>query len=834
MANHTAQTSRPPALKKIGGKRDLTIHRKLLSDNNLFHTFVLVKICSSKPPYPLELTPHIFRYNNVLLCKCNAMENIPHGLKEAIENDELVLFIGAGLSWDLKNTEGKTLGGWKEMVSSILSFLKDKEYITAEEQQSYDKLEPIGALKKLEEKGISRREIGDFLKHYFTLEKSKKLPIHKKAFRLSTKIITTNYDRAFEIAFPELQEIKAYKTKDYELNKLKKDPIFLFKLHGCIEHIDSMVLFPSDYDKLYKSTGREAEHALYALRNLIFNKTFLFIGTGMGDPQITSFFEEIKRTQGIYNQEHFIITFEPLKESLNFLTLIKINDKKEIPGVIDQLLDIKKDADAKKSSEKKLLLEQLKASKKEKEAHEKELNKEKDKNKRQALLLKREANNRFRTGLKHHQAKEYLEAAKEYKAATELKPEYSEAYISWGIALDDIAETKSRNEAEELYKEACKKYNLATKYKKDYHKVYFIWGLNLSLIAVTKSGCEAEELYEEACKKYDEATTYKQDYHEAYYYWGTALMELAKTKSGSEAEELYNEAFEKYNLATKYKKDKHEAYYNWANALMELAETKSGSEAEELYKEAFEKYNLATTYKQDDHEAYNNWGNVLGDLAQTKSGSEAEELYKEACEKYNKATTYKQNNHKAYYNWGNVLGDLAQTKSGSEAEELYKEACEKYNKATQYKPDFYEAYNNWGSALRELAQTKSSNEAEELYKEACEKYKLATTYKKDKHEAYYNWGITLVELAKTKSGSEAEELHKEAFKKYNLAFKYGGGAYNLACLYAIRNQKAEALKYLDIALSRNEITINFVEQDEDWKELRNDPDFQDLLSRYKK
>ena len=36
-------------------------------------------------------------------------------------------------------------------------------------------------------------------------------------------------------------------------------------------------------------------------------------------PQITSFFEEIKRTQGIYNQEHFIITFEPLKESLNFL-----------------------------------------------------------------------------------------------------------------------------------------------------------------------------------------------------------------------------------------------------------------------------------------------------------------------------------------------------------------------------------------------------------------------------------------------------------------------------------------------------------------------------------
>ena len=54
----------PTCPQKIESKRRLKTHRKLLSDNNLFHTFVLVKICSSKPPYPSELTPHIFRYNN--------------------------------------------------------------------------------------------------------------------------------------------------------------------------------------------------------------------------------------------------------------------------------------------------------------------------------------------------------------------------------------------------------------------------------------------------------------------------------------------------------------------------------------------------------------------------------------------------------------------------------------------------------------------------------------------------------------------------------------------------------------------------------------------------
>ena len=484
------------------------------------------------------------------------------------------------------------------------------------------------------------------------------LSLQEDLFKLSTKIITTNYDRAFEIAADELNNNKAYKTRNYEISRLKKAPVFLLKLHGCIEHIDSMVLFPSDYEELYKSKSQDAKHVLQALRNLIFNKTFLFIGTGLGDHQINSIFKEIKRTQGNYDQGHFIITPNPLNKSLNFLTRIEINDYAEIPSVIKQLLYIKEEAEKHKSDEEKQRLKQIKELDEKKISLTEQLGQVQNEFARISFLLEREANNRFSTGLKHHQAEEYLEASEEYKAATELNPKYSEAYYNWGNALMELAEIKSGNEAEELHKEAC--------------------------------------------KKYDKAITYKQDYHKAYFSWGVALIELAMTKSGNEAEELYKEAFKKYELTAKYKQD------------------------------------------------------------------------------------------------------------------------------------YYYAYNNWGNALMELAMTKSGNEAEKLYKEAFEKYKLATTYKKDLYQAYYNWGVALSDLAEIKSGSEAEELHKEAFKKYNLGIKYGGDAYNLACLFAIRNQKAEALKYLDIALSRNEITINFVEQDEDWEEFRNDPNFQNLLSRYKK
>ncbi|MFC2462192.1 MAG: SIR2 family protein [Porphyromonas endodontalis] len=311
------------------------------------------------------------------------MIEIPPGLREAIKADELVLFVGAGLSWNFKNKKNETLEGWTKMASSITSYLKEKHRITEDVKESCDKKEPIDALKEIEDSGVNKRIVGEFVKDYFTLGEGNDYSLHQNLFELSTKIITTNYDRAFEMAVPKLQEIKAYRGKNYELNRLKKDPVFLFKLHGCIENVDSMVLFPSDYEKLYNSKGRDAEHALYALRNHIFNKTFLFIGTGLSDPQINSFFEEIKRIQQIYNQEHYIITPDPLEKSLDFLTRIPIPSYEEIPGIIDQLLEIKRAQDEKNTP----LNEQLKETEKRNEVLTKELEEVKDKNERNLLLL---------------------------------------------------------------------------------------------------------------------------------------------------------------------------------------------------------------------------------------------------------------------------------------------------------------------------------------------------------------------------------------------------------------------------------------------------------------
>lgn len=675
------------------------------------------------------------------------MIEIPPGLREAIKADELVLFVGAGLSWNFKNKKNETLEGWTKMASSITSYLKEKHRITEDVKQSCDKKEPIDALKEIEDSGVNKRIVGEFVKDYFTLGEGNDYSLHQNLFELSTKIITTNYDRAFEMAVPRLQEIKAYRGKNYELNRLKKDSVFLFKLHGCIENIDSMVLFPSDYETLYDRKGRDSEHALYALRNHIFNKTFLFIGTGLGDPQISSFFKEIKRIQGIYSQEHYIITLESLEKSLDFLTPIKVDSYTDIPAVIDQLLEIKRSVEEKRDLEEKLRLDQLRESEERNEVLTKALENEKDINKRQTLLLERESNNHFNVGLRHHLIGEYLEASEEYERATELNPKTPGAYYNWGTSLVELAKKKSDSEAEELYYAAIEK---------------FQWAIE--------------------CKS---------DFPEAYYSWGVALMELAaRTKLDSKAEERYKEAFDKYKRSTEYKLDYYEAYYNWGVALMELAaRTEFDSKAEERYKEAFDKFRNVIKYKPDFHRAYCNWGLALKELSE-------------------------------------------RTKSDSEAEEHCYKAFEKFRKAIEYKPDSYEAYYNWGTTLSILARRETDiNEAKKLYKQASDKYQEAVKYKSDYYASYYNWGVTLEFLAELESGDEKEYLINEAIEKYLQAIKYGGRSYKLARLYALGNRKEDALKYLDLALSRGEVSVEFVENG--WIGLRDDPDFKRLLSRHK-
>jgi tetratricopeptide (TPR) repeat protein len=229
---------------------------------------------------------------------------------------------------------------------------------------------------------------------------------------------------------------------------------------------------------------------------------------------------------------------------------------------------------------------------------------------------------------------------------------------------------------------------------------------------------------------------------------------------------------------------------------------------------------------------YYNWGTDLGDLAKTKTGEEAEALYQQAFDKYQQAIAIKPDKHEAFNNWVTYLGNLAQTKTDEEAEALYQQAFDKYQQAIAIKPDDHEAFYNWGTYLGNLAQTKTGEEAEALYQQAFDKYQQAIAIKPDDHEAFNNWGTYLGNLAQTKTGEEAEALYQQAFEKYKTTYDLGGSSYNLACAYALKADKENALFYLDNSLKKKEISTDFVLDDGDWKSYLKDEDFNKIINLY--
>ena len=165
---------------------------------------------------------------------------------------------------------------------------------------------------------------------------------------------------------------------------------------------------------------------------------------------------------------------------------------------------------------------------------------------------------------------------------------------------------------------------------------------------------------------------------------------------------------------------------------------------------------------------------------------------------------------------------------------MYNQAFDKFQRVIDIKPDDHEAFKNWGAHLGNLARTKEGKEAEKLYNQAFDKFQKAIDIKPDMHEAFNSWGMYLGELAKTKEGKEAEELYNQAIGKCQKAIEYGASHYNLSCIFAHKGEKEHALKYLDISLSKNEIDVDFVQKDEDWKAFLDDDDFIKLIKDHAK
>jgi len=205
---------------------------------------------------------------------------IPKSLVDQIKTGNVVLFLGAGASYDAIHPEGK-----KIPLGNTLSDMIVDEFLTADYKGE--------ALQIVSELAISECNLYDVQQFiYEVFEPFQPNVTHNKIPNFIWKaIVTVNYDyiveRAYEGKKTSQKLAKFLKNGERHRDKVKsnKDLPF-YKIHGCISDISDihtpLILTPNQY-----ITHRKNRDRLFTrLEELAGEYSFLFIGFSFRDPDI--------------------------------------------------------------------------------------------------------------------------------------------------------------------------------------------------------------------------------------------------------------------------------------------------------------------------------------------------------------------------------------------------------------------------------------------------------------------------------------------------------------------------------------------------------------------
>ncbi len=203
--------------------------------------------------------------------------DIPNELADQIARGNGVLFVGAGLSM------GAGLPGW----SQLLTPLADSINLPSHQRADLLKVAQYYELKR------RRHALISHIQAQTDATGRKPTDNHCRLARLGIRTwVTTNYDDLLEQTLRESNEDFRKVVRDKDLPYTSADAVTLVKLHGDREQPDTIIITRQDYDTYSNRFPRVKDK----LASLLMEKTFLFVGYGINDPD--------------FNQIHAGITFD--------------------------------------------------------------------------------------------------------------------------------------------------------------------------------------------------------------------------------------------------------------------------------------------------------------------------------------------------------------------------------------------------------------------------------------------------------------------------------------------------------------------------------------------
>lgn len=98
-------------------------------------------------------------------------------------------------------------------------------------------------------------------------------------------VLTSNYDRLLEKAYGKVAHLPwviTHASGTALTTALHEDKFYILKVHGTIEHIETIVLGRKSYRELMHGNQAYVEH----IKTLLRTKTVLFVGFSLADPDL--------------------------------------------------------------------------------------------------------------------------------------------------------------------------------------------------------------------------------------------------------------------------------------------------------------------------------------------------------------------------------------------------------------------------------------------------------------------------------------------------------------------------------------------------------------------
>lgn len=248
--------------------------------------------------------------------KCiDSQINQEHPIVKSLYNNELVFFIGSGLSIHLG------IPGWTEFASKYVELAKKSNNINYKTENYLKKIPDKKKILSLCRFIVKNANIDEEeVKSWFNIEEEKiaKSQIYQMLYDLNAIYITTNYDNALDlmsknkkknevnIAVNSDDSIEPFEDENkifYDVNKFVYDKIMkpgnVIHIHGSKNDLSSMVISNEDYINRYgyniSSYSENPSHRVYSkfLKNVFEGKyTILFMGYGLEEIEILQYMFE--------------------------------------------------------------------------------------------------------------------------------------------------------------------------------------------------------------------------------------------------------------------------------------------------------------------------------------------------------------------------------------------------------------------------------------------------------------------------------------------------------------------------------------------------------------